>query len=222
VLTYHQAKSDAEQLAKEIGDRALVVHHTLDDADSARSLVDAALAWTGRIDVLVNNAVHWGDAPSPDRPFETVPDEVWLQMIHTNIDGHLRMTRAVVPVMRQRRWGRLVNISSIAATHGMPDAEYYATAKAALNGFSRTAALGLGRDGDILSNVVMPSVTRTDTNVAIIEAVGHHYSGLSPIGRLLDAGEVARAVVFLGSAANTGITGQAIMVNGGASTAAIA
>jgi 3-oxoacyl-[acyl-carrier protein] reductase len=117
--------------------------------------------------------------------------------------------------MRERRWGRVVHISSSIAANGMAGSEYYATAKAALHGFSRSAAFGPGSDGDILSNVVMPGLTRTDTNTAITEAAGPHYSALSPLGRLLDATEVAGPVVYLGSAANTGITGQVIAVTGG-------
>jgi 3-oxoacyl-[acyl-carrier protein] reductase len=216
VLTYHRAKSDAEQLAKEIGERTLAVRYALDDADAAGALVEAALAWTGRIDVLVNNAVDWGsDEPSPDRPFEAVPDTDWLRVLRANTEGALRLSRAVAPAMRQRRWGRLVHISSSIAVDGMAGAEYYATAKAALHGFSRSAAFSLGRDGDILSNVVMPGLTRTETNVAITDAAGHHFSALAPIGRLLDAPEVAVPVVYLGSAANTGVTGQVIAVTGG-------
>jgi 3-oxoacyl-[acyl-carrier protein] reductase len=118
--------------------------------------------------------------------------------------------------MRERRWGRLVHISSTIATNGMAGGEYYATAKAALHGFSRSAAHSLGRDGDILSNVVLPGLTRTDTNGHIVEAVGDHYSGQAALGRLLTAAEVANAVVYLGSAANTGITGQTVTVDGGA------
>jgi NAD(P)-dependent dehydrogenase (short-subunit alcohol dehydrogenase family) len=221
VLTYRgsrpAAEHVAEQISKETGGRALVVRYELGDADAARALAEAALEWTGRIDVLVNNAVHWGgDAPSPDRPFEAVPDADWLKVLRANTEGALRLSRAVAPAMRERRWGRMVHISSSIAVDGMAGSEYYAAAKAALHGFSRSAAFGLGRDGDILSNVVMPGLTRTDTNAAITEVAGHHYSALAPIGRLLDAAEVAGPVVYLGSAANTGITGQAITVTGGA------
>jgi 3-oxoacyl-[acyl-carrier protein] reductase len=217
VLTYHSARHEAEQLAKVTGGHALVVQYDLDDTDAARAVVGAALDWTGRIDVLVNNAVHWGAAaPSPGRPFEAVPDANWLKLLRANIEGALRLSRAVAPVMRERRWGRLVHISSNIAAEGMAGMEYYAAAKAALHGFSRSAAFGLGRDGDILSNVVMPGLTRTDTNAAITEARGHHYSARAALGRLLDAAEVAGPVVYLGSAANTGITGQVIAVTGGA------
>ena len=216
VLTYHSSRPGADRLAEEIGGRALVVPYEMDDADAARALAEAALEWTGRIDVLVNNAVHWGgDAPSPDRPFEAVPDAAWLKVLRANTEGALRLSRAVAPAMRDRRWGRMVHISSSTTTEGMAGAEYYAAAKAALHGFSRSAAFGLGKDGDILSNVVMPGLTRTDTNTAITEAEGHLYSARSPLGRLLDAAEVAGPVVYLGSAANTGITGQVIPVTGG-------
>lgn len=220
VLTYHRSRPDAEKVAgeaHELGARTLLVPYELDTADAARELVAAALEWTGRIDVLVNNAVHWGvDAPSPDRPFEAVPEENWLTVLRANTEGALRLSRAVAPVMRERGWGRLVHISSSIAVDGMAGGEYYAAAKAALHGFSRSAAFGLGRDGDILSNVVMPGLTRTATNTAITESVGHLYSALAPLGRLLDAAEVAGPIVYLGSAANTGITGQVIPVTGGA------
>lgn len=219
VLTYHRGQSEAEQVAKEIGDRARVVRYELGDAGSARAVVGAALAWTGRIDVLVNNAVHWGaEAPTPERPFEAVPEADWLRILRTNTEGALQLSRAVAPVLRERGWGRIVHISSSVATDGLAGAEYYAAAKAALHGFSRSIAFALGRDGDILSNVVAPGLTRTgtDVNTAIVDAAGHHFAALAPIGRLLDAAEVAGPVVYLGSAANTGITGQVIPVTGGA------
>jgi 3-oxoacyl-[acyl-carrier protein] reductase len=216
VLTYHGSQSEAELVAKEIGDRALVVRYELGDAASARDLIDTTLHWTGRIDVLVNNAVRWGGAaPEPNQPFEAVPDADWLAMVRANIEGAMGLTRAVAPLMRERRWGRLVHVSSSLAVDGMPGAEYYAAAKSALHGFSRSAAWSLGQAGDILSNVVMPGLTRTDTNTAITDAEGDRFAALTPLNRLLDADEVARPIVYLGSAANTGITGQVIAVTGG-------
>jgi len=215
VITYRANRSDAEQVAKEIGDRALLVPYAMDDPDAAGKLVEAALGWTGRIDVLVNNAVHWGSTGSADRPFEAVPDADWLNTVRSNVEGALRLSRAVAPVMRERRWGRLVHISSNIAVDGMAGSEYYAAAKAALHGFSRSAAFSLGRDGDILSNVVMLGLTRTDTNIELADGFGPHFSALAPIGRLLDAAEVASPIVYLGSPANTGITGQVIPVTGG-------
>ncbi|MBA9001142.1 SDR family NAD(P)-dependent oxidoreductase [Thermomonospora cellulosilytica] len=220
VLTYHRARDQAERLAKEIeqaGGRALAVRHDMADPGSTAALARAATDWTGRIDVLVNNAVHWGaDAPDPESRYETVPDESWQATVRHNIEGAIRLSREVTPVMRRREWGRMVHISSSLATDGGAGSEYYAAAKAALHGFSRSLAFSLGKDGDILSNVVMPGLTRTDTNGFVTDQWADHYSALTPIGRLLTAAEVAAPVVFLASAANTGITGQAITVTGGA------
>jgi 3-oxoacyl-[acyl-carrier protein] reductase len=213
VLTYHSGKDAAELLAKELGDRALAVRYALDEPDSSGALAQAALDWTGRIDVLVNNAVQWGGEARWDGPFEGLADPHWLDLVRTNLEGAVRLTRAVAPAMRERRFGRLVHISSSIATDGVAGGEYYGAAKAALHGFSRSVAFNVGKEGDILSNVVMPGLTRTETNTHIVAAVGDSYAAL---GRLLEAAEVANAVVYLGSAANTGVTGQVLAVTGGA------
>jgi 3-oxoacyl-[acyl-carrier protein] reductase len=212
VLTYHGSRENAELIAKEIEGRTLVHHYELGDAGSAKALVDATLEWTGRIDVLINNAVRWGGDGISEGPFET--DEGWTTTLRANIEGAVGLTRAVAPVLRERRWGRIVHISSGIATDGMAGGEYYGAAKAALHGFSRSAAFGLGRDGDILTNVVMPGLTRTDTNAQITDVYGEQYAALMPLQRLLTAVEVARPVIYLGSAANTGITGEVIKVTG--------
>jgi 3-oxoacyl-[acyl-carrier protein] reductase len=164
------------------------------------------------VDVLVNNAVAWGDMV----PFDTVPDEQWTGLIRSNVEGAIRLTRAVTPLMREAGWGRLVHLSSSLVTDGVAGAEYYTAAKAALHGFSRSVAFSLGRDGDLLSNVAMLGLTRTATNTHIVGQVGHVYEERSPLGRLLDASEVATAVVWLGSAANTAINGQVVGLTGGA------
>lgn len=215
VLTYHRSRYETEQLAKEVGERTLVTRYALGEPDSAGELVAAVLAWTGRIDVLVNNAVDWGGNLSRG-PFEEVADEAWSAAVRANVEGAVRLARSVAPVLRQRGWGRLVHISSSIATDGLAGAEYYGAAKAALHGFSRSVAFALGGSGDILSNVVCPGLTRTDTNTEIVAAFGDVYAARAPIGRLLTAAEVANAVVYLGSAANTGITGQVVSVTGGA------
>ena len=152
-------------------------------------------------------------AVSDDSRFEAVED--WQSLFRINAEGAIRLSRATAPIMRDQKWGRMVHISSTLAVGGAAGAEYYAAAKAALHGFSRSAAFSLGRDGDILSNVVMLGLTRTDTNTAITDAAGDHYSALAPIGRLLDAEEAVRPIVFLSSTANSGITGQVISVSGG-------
>ena len=217
VLAYHRAVGAAEKLAAELGGTTMVARYELGDAGSAGDLVDAVLARYGRIDVLVNNAVRWGmSEPDAGGRFEDAPDDTWLRVLRDNIEGALALSRLVAPHMRQRRWGRLVHVSSSIATTGMAGGEYYGAAKAALHGFSRSAAFSLGRSGDILSNVVSPGLTRTRTNRHIVDAVPESYPAGMPLGRLLTAEEIAAPIVFLASAANTGITGRMIAVDGGA------
>lgn len=214
VLGYRNSKDDAELIAKDIGERALAVRFDLADHASAQALVEATLEWTGRVDVLVNNAVSWGADPSEwDLGFENVAN--WQDSLRTNVEGTIALTQAVAPTMREQGWGRLVHISSTLATDGAKGAEYYAAAKAALHGFSRSVAFALGKDGDILSNVVMPGLTLTETNGFMTDAFGDEYAARTPLGRLLTADEVARSIVYLASAANAGINGQVISVNGG-------
>ncbi|MDR6320755.1 SDR family NAD(P)-dependent oxidoreductase [Actinoplanes couchii] len=214
VLTYHEARGKAEKLAADLGGRTLVARHDLGDPDTARDLVEAVIAWSGRIDVLVNNAVRWGSA-QPGGSFDETPDDLWHRVVRDNIEGALTLSRLVAPHMRERRWGRLVHISSSIATQGMAGGEFYGAAKSALAGFNRSAAFSLGSYGDILTNVVSPGLTRTVTNGHIADSVPESYYGQIPLGRLLTADEIAAPVVFLASAANTGITGQVIAVDGG-------
>jgi 3-oxoacyl-[acyl-carrier protein] reductase len=212
VLTYRSGRDEAQKVADEIGDRALVVRYDQADPGAAEALVAAAVEATGRVDVLVNNAVAWGDMV----PFDTVPDEEWTALVRGNVEGAIRLTRAVTPLMRAAGWGRLVHLSSSLVTDGVAGGEYYTAAKAALHGFSRSVAFSLGRDGDLLSNVALLGLTRTATNTHVVEQVGALYEERSPLGRLIDAAEVANAVVWLGSAANTAVNGQVIGVTGGA------
>ncbi|MFD6176611.1 MULTISPECIES: SDR family NAD(P)-dependent oxidoreductase [unclassified Isoptericola] len=217
VVTYRESKDDAARVAEEIGGRALVVRYDQTEDGAAEGLRDAVLAWTGRVDVLVNNAVTWSPpGPGGPRGFEHVPDDAWLETVRANVEGAVRLTRAVAPTMRAQRWGRLVHLSSSLVRDGDEGTAYYATAKSALHGFSRSVAFALGREGDILSNVVLPGLTRTVRNAGIVEAFGEATAARAPLGRLLEAREVATAIVYLGSAANTGITGQEVAVTGGA------
>ncbi|MDW8805241.1 SDR family oxidoreductase [Streptomyces scabiei] len=227
VIGYRSRPDDAAttaELVEKAGGRALTASYDLSDAASARALVDAALDWTGRVDVLVNNAFRpFGFRPPGDR-FEEIGDD-WPGKLRDNIEGAIELTRLVAPPMRERGWGRVVHLSSSLVSEGVLEteagrigSEYYAAAKAALHGFSRSAAFSLGRDGDILSNVVIPGLTRTFRNedrLATSFGVADRYAARSPLGRLLDAPEVARVVLFLSSTANTAVTGQTIPVTGG-------
>lgn len=213
VVTYRSSRENADRVAAELGGAAIVTRYDQAEEGAADALVADVLHRTGRVDVLVNNAVQWPELTPAT--FDQIADESWLPALRGNIEGAIRLSRAVAAPMRAAGWGRLVHISSNLATEGSAGFEYYGAAKAALHGFSRSAAFSLGVDGDILSNVALLGLTRTETNTHIIEHTGDQWAARSPLGRLIDADEVAPAIVFLASAANTGITGQIVQVTGG-------
>lgn len=211
---YWAGRGAAKRSENSVPARTVVVPYDQDDPDAAARLVTDVQERTGRVDVLVNSAVAWGAMASMGERFDSVDD--WEATLRGNVEGAVRLMRAVTPAMRAQGWGRMVHVSSSLAVEGTAGSEYYAAAKAALHGFSRSAALSLGRDGDILTKVGMPRLTRTAINAYVVESSGDQYAKQAPLGRLLDASEVASAIVYLASATNTGITGQVIAVTGGA------
>ncbi len=218
-VAYHSNMEAAEAVAADVekgGGRAIVVQHDLGDPASAEQVAATVRAEFGRIDVLVNNAVNWGSSlPDPTRHSESVPDEEWLPVIRHNLEGTLRATRAVLPAMRERGWGRLVHVSSDLAVNGMAGSAYYPAAKAALHGMNRSLAWELGPVG-ILTNVVMPGLTLTDTVLGFLEeGMRDDLIAHTPAGRLNNVEDVAATIVFFGSAANTAVTGEAVKASGG-------
>lgn len=218
VVGYHRNREAAEEVAADAakgGGRTMAAPHDLADPASADSLARAVFDEFGRIDVLINNAVHWGaSAPEPGRHAEDVPDEQWLAVIRNNLEGALRVTRAVLPSMRAARWGRLVHISSNLAVDGMAGSLYYGAAKSALHGMNRSLAWELGPVG-VLTNVVMPGLTRTEVVAGFPADVLEGERERTPTGRLNSPADVAATVVFLGSAANTAVTGAVVPATGG-------
>jgi 3-oxoacyl-[acyl-carrier protein] reductase len=175
-------------------------------------------AWGG-VDVLVANAVQWPDrAPTDAEGFEHMRVGRWQATLRTNLEGTFATVRAAIPAMRGRDGGgRIVLVSSGLAEEGMPGGGDYGAAKAGLHGLARSLAWELGREG-ILVNVVDTGFTLTERN---LEHIGHEMrarvAGAVPSRRLSTPEEVARVIVFLGSAANGNISGE--IVREGSSTA---
>jgi 3-oxoacyl-[acyl-carrier protein] reductase len=219
VVTYRNNRDKAEAVAATIrgaGGNAMVVFFDLASGASIDTAVAEVLAQWGRIDILVNNAVAWGDPLSAQTPpFEGLPVEEWQPLMRANLEGAFRTIQAVVPSMRERHWGRIVNISSDLAADGMPGAGWYTTVKAGLHGLTRTLAKELAPDG-ILTNVIMPGLTLTErATVNIPAAVLEEVARKSPIRRILPPAEVAPMIVFLCSSVNTSINGEIIRASGG-------
>lgn len=216
VVTYHHNLQSAKSVADDVrdaGGTAQVSRYALEDAASARGLVEDALTHSGRVDVVVANAVRWW--PRGTDGFESVPEETAEGVVTSNLLGAVRLSRVVAPVMRRQDWGRMVLMSTNLAVDGLAGAEYYAAAKAGLHGLSRSLAWSLGPHG-VLVNVVMPGLTMTERNEANFpRTLKQMETDRTPMGRLVVPEDVADAVVFLCSEANRSITGEVISLTGG-------
>ena len=219
VITYHSHRGKADEVVEEVRQldtEALAVAMELATPESIHAAVAAAIERFGRVDVLVNNAVQWGQRLPWNLPhFEELPDEEWRSLLRANLEGSYSAIRAVLPSMRANGWGRIVNVSSGIAVDGMPGAGPYASAKAALHGLTRTLCKELGPAG-ILVNVVMPGFTLTERNAGRVPADRQaEIERTSPIRRILPPEEVVPTIVFLSSAANTAVTGEIVRASGG-------
>jgi 3-oxoacyl-[acyl-carrier protein] reductase len=219
IITYHSRQQEAESVVNEVtaaGGEAVAVRFELGRRAGLEHVVDTALTRWGRVDVLVNNAVDWEPLPQAWRGlFEDCPVDRWRPRLRANIEGTYTAIQSVLPPMRRQGWGRIVNVSSAAAADGMEGFGWYAAAKSALHGLTRTVAREVGPDG-ILVNIVMPGATLTEQvqqNVAE-RTLARHAASL-PIRRIPSPEEVAEVILFLGSARNTVVTGEVIRASGG-------
>lgn len=220
-ITYASDAERAEQVVKDLmtagAAQAAAFSMRLAEPASIRAAVEGCVERFGGVDVLVNNAVFWGDVGPWEAPlFEARSPASWRPVLEANVGGHYLAIQHALRSMRARSWGRIVNVSSTVAADGLPGSGPYAAAKAALHGLTRTLASELGPSG-ILVNVVMPGLTLTESNIerfppATLEPI----AAATPLRRLLRAEEVATTIVFLGSPANTALTGEIVRASGGA------
>jgi NAD(P)-dependent dehydrogenase (short-subunit alcohol dehydrogenase family) len=217
-ITYRSHLTQAEETARlviETGGQAVVIPYDLASEESITQAVETIVQRWGGIDVLVNNAVQWGSLEDMGKRFEEVPASSWRPMLDLSLAGVYHTLQHVVPLMRARGWGRIVNISSNIAEDGLPGTGAYAAAKAGLHGLTRVLAHELGPVG-VLSNVVMPGFTLTERNRDLFpQHMQAAVAKQTPTGRLTRPEDVAALIVFLGSAANGHVNGEAIRCTGG-------
>jgi acetoacetyl-CoA reductase len=163
----------------------------------------------GPVDVLVNNA-----GISRDATLHKMTDEQWTKVIRTDLDSVFNMSRQVINGMRERSFGRVISISSINGQMGMMGLSNYCAAKAGIIGFTRALALEGARKG-ITANAVAPGYVATELLANVPDKVMEHIVGQIPVGRLGEADEVARCVVFLAADESAWITGSTLTINGG-------
>ena len=163
----------------------------------------------GPIDILVNNAGITRDAP-----FHKMTREQWQEVMDTNLSGLFNMTHPIWPGMRERKFGRIISISSINGQKGQFGQANYSAAKAGDLGFTKALAQEGARAG-ITVNAICPGYIATEMVMAVPEKVRESIIGQIPVGRLGEAEEIARCVVFLASDDAGFITGSTITANGG-------
>ena len=203
VVGYRSGQEEAEGLAAEIGGRA--IQADVSSADDARRLVEEA----GDLDILVNNA-----GLTRDGLLARMSDEDWEVVVATNLSSVFYTCRAVARPMMKKRGGAIVNISSIVGVHGNWGQTNYAASKAGIIGFTKSLAQELG-SRNVRANVVAPGYITTALTEVLPEDVTKMMLDRTPLGRLGDPEDVARAVRFLCSDAASFITGEVLLVDGG-------
>ncbi|GFO83092.1 acetoacetyl-CoA reductase [Methyloceanibacter sp.] len=171
--------------------------------------VAAVESEVGPVEVLVNNA-----GISRDAMLNKMTAEQWSQVMRTNLDSVFNVTRQVINGMRDRGFGRIISISSINGQQGMLGLSNYCAAKAGMIGFTRAVALEGARKG-ITANAIAPGYVATELLSGVSEKVMEAIVGQIPVGRLGEAEEVARCVVFLAADEAGWITGSTLSINGG-------
>lgn len=208
----------SEVVADVKAERALAIGAHLDVTDmrSCASIAQAALDAFGRIDVLMNNAALYGGLRTG--PFDTLEEQEWNRVMAVNVTGVWNCCKAVVPSMRERGGGSIINMASVVAIYGMLYTLHYTTSKGAVIALTRGLARELGKDL-IRVNAIAPSAVMTEgTKEFFGERLDKAATGIAKgqaLQRNLVPGDIAGTVVYLASDASALLTGQTIAVDGG-------
>jgi 2-hydroxycyclohexanecarboxyl-CoA dehydrogenase len=198
---------------EELGGRAVAVDVDVADSASAANAVEETLGLLGPVQILVNNA-GWDEM----HPFLETEEPFWDRVIEVNYKGCLRMTKAALPDMVERKWGRIVNIGSDAGRVGSSFESVYAGAKGGVIAFTKTIAREHARSG-VTANVVCPGPTDTAMLAEVAKGQGEKIieamTRAVPMKRLAMPEDIAHAVWFFASDEAAYITGQTLSVSGG-------
>jgi 3-oxoacyl-[acyl-carrier protein] reductase len=206
-VNYRSSADEAKQIAAEIG--GIAVEGDVADAEQAAALVGRVEEELGDLDCLVNNA-----GVTRDGLIARMSDDDWDAVLDTNLRGTFNTCRAVSRKMLRRRAGSIVNLTSVVGIHGNPGQANYAASKAGIIGLTKALARELGTRG-VRVNAVAPGYIDTELTGVLPDEIREAILGNTPLGRLGEPEDVARAVRFLCSDEAAFITGEVLLVDGG-------
>ena len=217
VIVLDRFQDAAEETARLIGGAALALAADVTDVPVLQTAIGDAAQQTGSIDILVNNAGIGGQGLS----IEEIDEDTFDAMVAVNMKGSFFATQAVVPGMKERRYGKIINISSNFAMGGAAFASHYAACKSALSGFVKSWARELA-PWNIAVNAVAPGIIETDMT---LNSIGkERIDGMAddiPMGRIGTLDDISWAVAWLASDETDFMTGQVLSPNGGATIVGI-
>lgn len=202
-------KETLQALADEMGERAHVLPCVLSDKEAVEQLIPQTIEVLGGLDILVNNA-----GITRDGLFMRMSDEDWDSVIQVNLTATFQLCRAVLRPMMKKRWGRIVNITSIVGVTGNAGQGNYCASKAGMIGMSKALAAEVA-PRNITVNCVAPGFIETPMTDVLKDEHKHALLKSIPAGRLGQPEDIAEAVAYLSSEAAGYVTGQTLHVNGG-------
>lgn len=210
-INYASNRDAAEATARDCGGEGSAVTLPGDVADTAAAgaLVEQTIAAFGRIDILVNNA-----GVTADDLILRMSEAEWDRVVDTNLKGTFATTKAAVRAMLRQRWGRVINISSVAGIVGNPGQTNYAAAKGGIIAFTKAVAKEVA-SRNITANVVAPGFIDTEMTASLTEQQREEIVRMVALGRTGTPDDVAPAVVFLASDEAGYVTGHVLTVDGG-------
>ncbi len=214
LVNYHSNDTAAREVVSEIeklGRKGVAVQADVADYQSAKKMVEECVAQLGGVDILVNNA-----GVSKPSMLLKMKEEDWDSIIDIHLKAAFNTTQAAALEMKEKKYGKVINVISTAGIFGTIGQINYASAKAGVIGFTKSASRELGRY-NINVNVICPGITKTDmTNkLQTDEKLRKIYEARIQLGRFADPEEIAPAFVFLASDDASYITGQVLSVDGG-------
>ncbi len=214
IINYREKEQEARKVGEEVereGAKFLLVKADVSSKADVERMVKKVVENFGRIDILVNNAGIWTYGEMGN-----MPEEVWDETMNVNLKGVYYVTNSVVPIMKEKRYGRIINVSSTAGVRGEAFHSHYAATKGALISFTKSLAVELA-PFNILVNAVAPGWVDTDMSAEPLSDEEQKKEIISkiPLRRVATAEDIAGPILFLASDLARHITGEVLNVNGG-------